>query len=128
MGRMTSHIWVRNLLEPDKVLECDALIDTGSAHLVLPKAWQERLGKLHVVREVECWTATQETAKGQVCGPVEVRLEGFEPVHGEVLFLDMVPKDGSYEPLVGYIILEQSQAAVDLLGHRLLHVKAVDLR
>jgi hypothetical protein len=35
----------------------------------------------------------------------------------------MVPRDGMYEPLVGYIVLEQSQAAVDMLGHRLIHVK-----
>jgi hypothetical protein len=27
-----------------------------------------------------------------------------------------------YEPLIGYIILEQCQAAVDLLGHRLIQV------
>ena len=28
----------------------------------------------------------------------------------------------------GYIILEQSQAAVDMLGHRLVHVKKSDLK
>jgi hypothetical protein len=47
----------------------------------------------------------------------------------EVLFLDMQPdEDGEYEPLVGYIALEQAGAAVDMLGHRLLHVKRVDLK
>ena len=40
----------------------------------------------------------------------------------------MEPSDGIYEPLVGYIVLEQSQAAVDMLGHRLVHVKKVDLK
>lgn len=39
----------------------------------------------------------------------------------------MQPEDGHYEPLLGYIALEQSQAAVDLLGHRLVHVKRLDL-
>ncbi len=29
---------------------------------------------------------------------------------------------------IGYIILEQSQAAVDMVGHRLMHVKRVDLK
>jgi len=128
VGRLTAHIWVTNLLEPGRVIECDALVDTGSAHLVFPIAWQERLGKLNVAREIECVTATQQTARGQVCGPVEIRIEGFAPVFGEVLFLDMAAKDGHYEPLIGHIPLEASQAAVDMLGHRLLHVKTVDLK
>ena len=40
----------------------------------------------------------------------------------------MNPSEGEYEPLIGYIILEQSQIAVDMLGHRLLHAKKVDLK
>jgi hypothetical protein len=40
----------------------------------------------------------------------------------------MHPEDGVYEPLVGYIVLELSQAAVDMLGHRLVHVKRFDLK
>ena len=66
--------------------------------------------------------------KGEICGPVEITLEGFDPVYGEVLLLDMEPLDGIYEPLVGYIVLEQSQAAVDMLGHRLVHAKKTDLK
>ena len=46
----------------------------------------------------------------------------------EVLFIDMEPEDGELEPLIGYIVLEQSQAAVDMLGHRLIHVKRLDLK
>jgi hypothetical protein len=40
----------------------------------------------------------------------------------------MKPEDGQYEPLLGYIVLEQSQAAVDMLGHRLIHVTRLDLK
>jgi hypothetical protein len=40
----------------------------------------------------------------------------------------MKPADGIYEPLVGYLVLEQSQAAVDMLGHRLIHAKHLDLK
>lgn len=40
----------------------------------------------------------------------------------------MHPKDGIYEPLLGYIVLEQCQAAVDMLGLRLGHVKKTDLK
>ncbi|GMT50235.1 MAG: hypothetical protein IEMM0008_1774 [bacterium] len=52
----------------------------------------------------------------------------FRPIYNKVLFIDMEPEDGIYEPLMGYIILEQSQMAVDLLGHRLIHVKRMDLK
>jgi hypothetical protein len=37
-------------------------------------------------------------------------------------------EDGDYEPLVGYIALERAGAAVDMLGHRLVHVKRGDLK
>lgn len=40
----------------------------------------------------------------------------------------MTPEDGSYEPLIGYIVLEQCQAALDMVGHRLIHVKRMDLK
>lgn len=40
----------------------------------------------------------------------------------------MEPEDGIFETLIGYLVLEQSQAAVDMLGHRLLHVKHLDLK
>ena len=46
----------------------------------------------------------------------------------KVLLVDMDPEDGEYEPLVGYIILERCQAAVDMLGHRLIQVKRMDLK
>jgi len=46
----------------------------------------------------------------------------------EVLFVDMEPENGDYEPLIGYVILEQSQAAVDTLSHRLIPVKRMDLK
>jgi predicted aspartyl protease len=128
VGRVSVKVKIRNLFEPDHVLACDALVDTGSAYMVLPQAWKNNLGNLPTVRHVECETATQQLVNAEVCGPVEIRLEGFEPIYGEVLFLDMEPEDGVYEPLVGYIVLEQAQAAVDMLGHRLIHVKKSDLK
>ena len=79
MGRIVAHVKVTNLLESERVLECDALVDTGAAYLALPRAWQPRLGKIHTIREIDCETATRETA-------------------------------------------------VDLLGHRLVHVKKTDLK
>jgi len=40
----------------------------------------------------------------------------------------MKPADGEYEPLIGYITLEQSQAAVSMMGHRLTHVRYMDMK
>ncbi len=128
MGRIVANVRIGSLLDPGKTLECDALVDTGSAYMVLPKAWQGRLGKLNVIREIDCEAATQALVRAPVCGPVEIRVEGFSPVYGEVLFLDMQPADGIYEPLLGYIVLEQCQAAVDMLGLRLVHLKKTDLK
>ena len=112
----------------DQSLRCDALVDTGASYMVLPSAWKERLGELDVIEVIDLETATQTTVKGEICGPVQIQLEGFRPIYNEVVFVDMQPEDGVYEPLVGYIILEQSQAAVDMVGRRLLHVKKMDLK
>ncbi len=65
---------------------------------------------------------------GTVCGPALIRVEGFRAVHGEVLFVDMEPEEGEYEPLLGYIPLEQCGAAVDLIGHRLLPARYIDAK
>ena len=65
---------------------------------------------------------------GAVCGPVRIQIEGFEPIFTEVVFIGMQPENGEYEPLIGYIVLEQSQVAIDLFGHRLIHVKRLDLK
>lgn len=128
MGRIIASVTIDNLLDTTKSLRCDALVDTGASHLVLPSAWQDRLGDLPVFRVVEMETATQSTVHGQICGPVRIQVEGFEPISSEVLFVDIEPEDGIYEPLIGYIPLEQSQAAVDRLGHRLMHAKRMDLK
>ena len=128
MGRINASVKIKNILEPDSHITCDALVDTGAANMVLPLAWKKRLGNLTTIREVDCETATQGLVSAEVCGPVEIRIEGFAPIFSEVLFLEMKPSEGVYEPLIGYIILEQCQAAVDMLGHRLLHAKKVDLK
>lgn len=42
--------------------------------------------------------------------------------------MDMERKDGVYESLLGYIVIEKSAAAVDMPGHRLIHVKRGKLK
>lgn len=128
MGRIVASVKIDNALDGSKNLRCDALVDTGASFMVLPTTWKDRLGDLEVIRTIKLETATQETVKGEVCGPVRIQIEGFNPVFGEVLFVEMKPEDGIYEPLIGYITLEQSQAGVDMLGHRLVPIKHMDLK
>ena len=128
MGRIVSSVKIDNISDPEKTIRCDALVDTGASYMVLPNPWKERLGDLEKIGEVELETATQETVLGEIFGPVRIQIEGFRPIYNEVLFVDMQPKDGIFEPLIGYIILEQSQAGVDMIGRRLVHVKRMDLK
>ena len=53
MGRLIASVTVENLLDPSKNLRCDALVDTGASHMVLPRAWRERLGDLQTFRTVD---------------------------------------------------------------------------
>jgi len=127
MGIVAS-VKIGNVMEESMSFRCDALVDTGASHMVLPVAWKERLGPLDSTRTIELETATQEIITGEVCGPVRIQIEGFRPIFNEVAFVEMKPADGDYEPLIGYIILEQSQAAIDMLGHRLVPIKHMDLK
>lgn len=128
MGRIIASVKVNNVAEPSLGIRCGALVDTGASFMVLPMAWRNRLGDLETMTEVEMETATQETVKGIVCGPVRIQIEGFRPIHHEVAFVEMTPEDGEYEPLIGYLVLEHSQAGVDMLGHRLVKIKHMDLK
>ena len=128
MGRIIAQVKVTNLLDPNKSISFGGLVDTGAAQLVLPQAWKELLGKLDLIREVDCELGNQTLVKAQVCGPVKIKLEGFEPIYSEVMFIDMAPSEGEYEPLIGYTVLEIGGIAVDMLGHRLLNAKRIDLK
>jgi len=128
MGRIVASVKIESTSDASKTLRCDALVDTGASFMVLPTAWKDRLGSLEAIREIEVETATQETVPAEVCGPVRIQIEGFKPIFSEVLFVEMKPSNGDYEPLIGYITLEQSQAGVDMLGHRLVPIKHMDLK
>lgn len=128
MGRITSSVRIENVADSSKSIRCDALVDTGASHLVLPSAWKDRLGDLELIETIQLQTATQESVTGEIWGPVRIQVEGFRHIYNEVLFVDMKPDDGIYEPLIGDIVLEQCQAAVDMLGHRLMHANRMDLK
>jgi hypothetical protein len=128
VGRIIASVTITNTADESQSLRCDALVDTCSSLMVLPSAWRDRLGDLHAGGSIELETATQEMVTGEVCGPVKIQIEGFRQIFSEVLFVEMTPADGIYDPLIGYIVLEQSQAGVDVLGHRLVPIKHMDLK
>ena len=128
MGRIITRVTVENSVDPTKRIEMDALVDTGAYILMLPSAWHDRLRPFRTSREVEIHLANEQTVRGLICGPVLVQIAGFGQIASEVLFLEMAPDNGEYEPLIGYITLEQSQAAVDMVGHRLTRVRHIDVK
>jgi predicted aspartyl protease len=128
VGRIIASVTIENATDLSKGMTCDALVDTGASLLVLPNAWRDRFGELEAGIEVEVETATQQTVMAEVCGPVRIQIEGFRPIFNEVAFIEMNPTNGDYEPLIGYIVLEQSLASVDMLEHRLVPIKHLDLK
>ena len=128
VGKIITPITITNPFDPSQKIVCDVLVDTGASSLILPKIWRDKLGKIPFSHKVELETADQRAVIGEVCGPMRIQIKGFKPISNDVVFIDMEPKRGRYEALLGYIILEQSLAAVDMKHHRLVHVKYMDLK
>ena len=129
VGRIVVQTRVTNLFDEDKSIECGMFVDTGAGPLILPAAWKERLGRFKRSEAVELLMANREVVRGEACWPVEVQIEGFRPVSNEVIFVDRKPEENAeHEPLLGYVILGQAPAAVDMLGHRLVPVKYIDMK
>lgn len=127
VGRIVASVTIENAADLSMAIRCEALVDTGASLMVLPSAWKERLGKLEF-SEIEVETATQERVAAEVCGPVRIQIERFRAILNEVAFVDMKSDRGDYEPLIGYIVLEQSLAGVDMISQRLVHLKHFDLK
>ena len=104
------------------------LVDAGAGALILPASWKARLGEFGRSEPVELQLASQEVVRGEACWPVEIKIDGFRPISNEVIFLDCLHEEDDFEPLLGYVILEQSQAAVDVLRHRLVPVRYIDMK
>lgn len=127
MGRIVAQTKVTNPFDGGKFLQCGMLVDTGASALILPAAWKEKLGDFLRSEAVELLQANGEIVRGEACAPVEIEIEGFRPICNEAMFVEgMAEQD--VEPLLGYVILEQAQAAVDMLGHRLVPVRCIDMK
>ncbi len=114
MGRIVAQVGISNPFDKGKELTCSMFVDTDVTGLILPLEWKTRLGEFPSNEEVELLLANNETIKGEACGPVGIQMEKG--------------KDGESDPLLGYVILEQSQIAVDMVEHRLVPVKYMDCK
>jgi predicted aspartyl protease len=128
MGRIVTRVEVKNPLEEGKGRIFDALVDTGASMLTMPLAWRTELGALQQTRKSRVQLADQATQEVEIAGPVSIEIEGFPKIYGEVMFLEMKPTQGRFEPLLGYIPLEQAGIVVDMVGHRLKTVEHMDLK
>ncbi len=121
MGEVRIDVTIENVLEPGRRVACRGLVDTGAYGLVLPTAWRSRLGELSDAVPIALELADGRVANAEIRGPVRIWLEGFRRIIGEVIFVDMEPAaDGTYEPLVGYTILEACNVVIDMRRHCLV--------
>ena len=129
MGRIMAQTKITNLADESKSIDCGLFVDTGVGALILPASWKERLGAFQHTERVELRRVNGDVVRGEACWPVAIKIEGFRPVSNEVIFVGGEEDDGEVqEPLLGYVILEQAQAAVDMLGHRLVPVRYIDMK
>ncbi|MGI9068154.1 MAG: hypothetical protein ACR2HX_17345 [Pyrinomonadaceae bacterium] len=128
LKRIVVSVKVENALDVSKSLRCDAVVDTNVSLMVLPATWKDKLGSLESTGIIEVGTSIQGTIKGEACGPVRIQIGSFRPIHTEVVFVEAELDVGGFEPLLGHIVLAQSQAGVDMIGNRLIHIKHTDLK
>ena len=103
-------------------------VDTGVGALIMPSGWKGRLGEFKHSAPIELRTANGKVLQGETCWPVKIEIDGFRPVSNEVVFLDMGDDEAAHKPLLGYVVLAQAQAAVDMPGHRLVPVRYIDMK
>ena len=129
MGRIMAQVKIINTFDNNQSLESLMFVDTGSAVIILPKEWKEKLGKPVSCEPIELELANGQVIKGETCSPFKIQVENFRSVFNEVIFMEMEKgRDGKYEPLLGYVPLEQIPVAVDMLGHRLIPLKTIDAK
>jgi predicted aspartyl protease len=129
MGEIYVGLTVENGRESGGAVSFRAMVDTGAFGLILPSAWKARLGDMPELSLVDLEMADQRVVVAEIRGPVVVQLEGFRRVSSEVIFVYMEARaDGSYEPLVGYTVLELANVVIDMRRHCLVAKKYYKLK
>jgi hypothetical protein len=128
MGRIVSHLTITNPVHAECAVSLNGLVDTGASALFLPDSYQPRLGEMEELEPSFCTFADGSRKLTRRYGPVKIQLDGFPTIYNEVMFLPPDAEGKDVEPLIGYIVLEQSRAGVDMVGHRLFKVDSYDLK
>ena len=128
MGRIISPVSVQNPFKPDMMLVVNALVDAGASNMFLPDSLRHKLGEIEELEPAFCTFADGSKTLAKRFGPVKIQIEGFPKIYNEVIFLPPDPNGNDIEPIVGYIVLEQSRVGVDMVGHRLIKIDSFDLK
>ena len=95
-----------NFVNKEKVVEADALIDTGATICALPKDMVEKLG-LQRLRKAKVRYADNRVTEKDVYGVVTIRILNRE---GE---FNVVCEEEGTQPLIGLTVLEQLDLMID---------------
>jgi predicted aspartyl protease len=107
MGKVIEKVKLTNLFEPTKLVEIEAVIDTGATMLVLPQPVVDELG-LKRIGDRRVRYANNQVQVRPVYRGVILELKGRDDI-----FSVLAEVEGS-DPLVGQIVLEALDLVVDM--------------
>jgi clan AA aspartic protease len=106
MGKVIEKVKFRNVFEPDKFVEVEALIDTGATSVVLPKDLVDKLG-LKKVGETKVRYANNKVETKPIYRAVIVEILGRSST------FDVICEEEGSQPIVGQVVLEMLDLLVD---------------
>lgn len=113
MGKVVENVRITNVLEPEKSVKVEALIDTGATMAVLPQNIVNELG-LRKVREVKVRYASNKVEMKPVYRAVIIEVLGREGT------FDVIGEEEGSEPLIGQVVLEVLDLVVDPRTRKLM--------
>ena len=113
MGKVVEQVKLTSLFEPEKLVEVEAVIDTGATMVVLPKDIVEELG-LKKMREVEVRYANNNVETKPIYGVVNIELNGSSAN------LDVLVEEKGSQPLIGQVLLELLDLIVEPKTRKLI--------
>lgn len=106
MRRVIEKLKLTNLVDPEKSVEVEGLVDTGAMMLVLPQSVVDELG-LRKMREVTVRYGNGKTEPKSIYGIVTVTLKGREGS------FEVIGEPEGIQVLIGQIPPEQLDLIVD---------------
>jgi len=113
MGKVIEKITLTNIFDPSKMVEIDAVIDSGATMLALSQDVVERLA-LQKDRDVRVRYENNHYEVRAVYGVVEVELLGRKGS------FDVLAEPIGATPLVGYVVLEILDLLTDAKSRKLI--------